>query len=88
MKALDEELNHYVAVEYRVDSSKKDAYSKWLRSHQPFHWFVEFYGIISGGGFDVIIGNPPYVELNAVRDYALRGFECEQSGNLYALIIE
>ena len=25
--------------------AKKEAYGKWLKSHQPFHWFVEFYGI-------------------------------------------
>ena len=37
------------------------AYGQWRGSHQPFHWFVEFYGIMHDGGFDVIIGNPPYV---------------------------
>ena len=32
-------------------------YKKWLESHQPFHWFAEFYEIINeNGGFDVIIG--------------------------------
>lgn len=87
LKALDEELNHYVAVEYGVDSSKKDAYSKWLRSHQPFHWFVEFKGIISGGGFDVIIGNPPYLEIREV-DYALKNYACLDSAAIHALCME
>ncbi len=36
-------------------------------SHLPFHWFVEFYGIVRNGGFDVVIGNPPYVEYSKVR---------------------
>ena len=37
-------------------------YDAWLSSHQPFHWLAEFYEIINDhGGFDVIIGNPPYV---------------------------
>jgi len=89
LNPLDDELNRYVASEYGIEPSKKDAYAKWLKSHQPFHWFVEFYGIVhERGGFDVIIGNPPYVELNAVNDYELRGFECEESGNLYALVLE
>jgi len=88
LKTLDDGLNRYLATEYGVEPSKKDTYAKWLKSYQPFHWFVEFYGIMSGGGFDVIIGNPPYVELNAVNDYELRGFECEESGNLYALVLE
>jgi methylase of polypeptide subunit release factors len=36
-----------------------------LSLHQPFHWLAEFYQIIHGnGGFDVIIGNPPYIEYN------------------------
>lgn len=37
-------------------------FDKWKESHQPFHWVAEFYEIIhSRKGFDVIIGNPPYV---------------------------
>ena len=27
---------------------------------KPFHWVIEFTDIINGGGFDVIIENPPY----------------------------
>ena len=55
-------------------------------SHQPFHWFVEFYGIMTKGGFDVVIGNPPYVEYRTVREEyqptQLSGFhtrECRKS---------
>ena len=47
--------------------SRPKAYQEWLKSHQPFHWFVEFYGMMQQGGFDVIIGNPPYVEYSKVR---------------------
>ncbi|MFM6272055.1 MAG: Eco57I restriction-modification methylase domain-containing protein, partial [Dolichospermum sp.] len=61
----------------------------WKLSHCPFHWFVEFYGIISRGGFDVIIGNPPYVEYSKVKkDYEVYNIQCLNSGNLYAFIIE
>lgn len=60
LNALDDELNRNLATEYGVSLSKKETYAKWLKSHQPFHWFVEFYGIVGAGGFDVIIGNPPY----------------------------
>ena len=88
LKALDDELNRYLAGEYKVAPSRKHAYAGWLKSHQPFHWFVEFYGIMTAGGFDVIIGNPPYVELRALDEYELPHFQCEESGNLYALIIE
>ncbi len=69
LQLLDDKLDRYLASEYGIaESSFKNktayekAFAKWKASHQPFHWLVEFYGIMHGGGFDVIIGNPPYVE--------------------------
>ncbi len=89
LAALDDELDRYLAGEYGVAPSKKEAYSKWLKSHQPFHWFVEFYGILDRGGFDVIIGNPPYVEVSDVKgQYQVRGLNLVSTGNLYALCLE
>ena len=86
---LRDELDQYLAGDYDVKASDKKAYAKWRKSHQPFHWFVEFYGIMHNGGFDVIIGNPPYVEYIRIRkEYQVKGFETEDCGNLYALITE
>ena len=68
LRVLEDELNGYLAGEYQIDPSKKSAYQNWLTSHKPFHWFTAFYGILKNGGFDVIIGNPPYLELREV-DY-------------------
>ena len=66
---LSDELNNYLAGEYGVETNNVEAYQQWLSSHQPFHWFIAFYGILKAGGFDVIIGNPPYLELRQI-DYA------------------
>jgi len=89
LASLNEELNNYLAKEYGVDIKKKKDYEKWLNSHQPFHWFTEFYSIINNGGFDVIIGNPPYVEYSKVKkDYEIKGYETERCGNLYAFCTE
>ena len=89
LKALEDELNQFLTDEYKVDPNKKRAYQKWLSSHKPFHWFTEFYKILKDGGFDVIIGNPPYVEYNKVKkDYTIRGYKTESCGNLYAFVIE
>lgn len=73
-------------------------YDAWLKSHQPFHWLAEFYQIIhDNGGFDVIIGNPPYVEYNkvdtktgkAISDiYKLQNYKTLDCGNLYAYVME
>src|SRR5216684_3736993 len=92
------ELDSYLAGEYGIDQNNipdKAVYAKkyeqWQLSHQPFHWFVEFYGIIKNGGFDVIIGNPPYVEYSKVRyiysiqKNVLRTIDC---GNLFAYATE
>ncbi|MFM6670376.1 MAG: Eco57I restriction-modification methylase domain-containing protein, partial [Dolichospermum sp.] len=71
------------------DVQKKQELENWKLSHRPFHWFVEFYGIISRGGFDVIIGNPPYVEYSKVKkDYEIKGYQTEKCGNLYGFVIE
>ena len=89
LSVLENELNGYLAGEYGVETNNAEAYQQWLSSHQPFHWFIAFYGILKSGGFDVIIGNPPYVEYSKVRkDYAIRGYETKSCGNLYAFVVE
>jgi hypothetical protein len=89
LSGLSLELDKYLAVEYGVDPAKPRLFAAWRASHQPFHWFAEFYGVMREGGFDVVIGNPPYVELRLVRaQYHLRGFVSEPAGNLYALCME
>lgn len=88
LKALEDELNRHLAGEHGVKVSDKVAYAKWVKSHQPFHWFIQFYGILNGGGFDVIIGNPPYLEYSKVEDYKVRNYKTEGCANLYAFTVE
>ncbi len=89
LKALEDELNRHLAGEYGVKVSDKAAYAQWVKSHQPFHWFIQFYGILNGGGFDVIIGNPPYVEYkNVCNLYKVKGYITEPCGDLYAFVTE
>jgi len=81
-----------------VDFTLTKEYKDWLTSHQPFNWLAEFYQIIEGnGGFDVIVGNPPYVEYNkkdsktkkSVSDiYRIFNYDTLGCGNLYAYVIE
>ena len=56
---------------------------------QAFHWFAAFPSIMQNGGFNVIIGNPPYVEYEkASQIYKLTGYKTLSTGNLYAMTIE
>lgn len=96
LESLNDTLNR------RLYSSTANAaalsYEAWKRGHQPFHWLAEFYEIIHGnGGFDIIIGNPPYVEYNkkdkktglAISDiYSVNGYETKDCSNLYAFCVE
>jgi len=91
---LNNLLNHHM----HTSIARTCNYEAWLKSHQPFHWLAEFYQIINGnGGFDVIIGNPPYVEYTrknkdtkiSVSDiYKIKNYKTEACSNLYAFVIE
>lgn len=82
---LNSELN--VLLHKQADGLK---FKKWEESHQPFHWFAEFYEIVQHhGGFDVIIGNPPYVVYNAAKSpYKVKGYDTLGCANLYAYCAE
>jgi hypothetical protein len=96
LKELDEKLNRYLAdtyglgakTQWKSKKEKETAYQAWKESHQPFHWFAEFYEIISRGGFDVVIGNPPYVEMKEVNNYILKEYKTERCNNLFAYCYE
>jgi len=96
LKDLNAILDGYLAAEYGIDRNNikderayAEKFAAWRLTHQPFHWFVEFYSIMQRGGFDVIIGNPPYVEYSKVRkEYTILGYETESCGNLYAYVME
>ena len=67
---------------------KKGSIARWKDSHKPFHWFCDFHRLIESGGFDAIIGNPPYIELKEITSYKALGYSCSDAGNLYALMME
>ena len=70
-------------------SAMTTGYDNWLATHQPFNWLAEFYQIIhDNGGFDVIIGNPPYVEYSSIQNYRVSDYKTIGCGNLYAYVME
>ena len=87
LKALEDELNGHLAADYGVNTRDGNTYGEWLKSHQPFHWFIEFHGIMQAGGFDVVIGNPPYLETRQV-DYQPQAFRSRDGNAIHAMCIE
>lgn len=43
-----------------ADPVIQDAATRFCRSHQVFHWWLAFPHIHARGGFDVLLGNPPW----------------------------
>ncbi|MBS0165899.1 MAG: Eco57I restriction-modification methylase domain-containing protein [Nitrospira sp.] len=41
-----------------------------MRRVNPFDWKVEFSEIMKAGGFDAVIGNPPYVRIQVMKEWA------------------
>ncbi len=41
-----------------------------MRRVNPFDWKVEFPEIVAVGGFDIVIGNPPYVRIQTMKEWA------------------
>ncbi|MBV9614017.1 MAG: hypothetical protein JO031_01015, partial [Ktedonobacteraceae bacterium] len=84
-KSLDREL----AREYGVEVENEEKLEAWRESHKPFHWALEFAEVMDKGGFDCIIGNPPYVEYTEkMFPYRLQHFSTLTCGNLYPCVIE
>ena len=91
LKDLNEVLNQklYSSMAGLANQGGKDvglSYENWLKSHQPFHWLAEYYQIMhSNGGFDVIIGNPPYVSKSKITYLThIKNFKCS---DLYGFVI-
>jgi hypothetical protein len=40
---------------------------KWTQ--RPFNWHTAFPGVFAEGGFDVVIGNPPYVRMELIKPF-------------------
>ena len=89
LSELEEMLNYHLAREYGVNTTKTKDFEAWKNSHQPFHWYVDFYPLMASGGFDVVIGNPPFVEYAKIRaTYVPIQIKCLSSGNLWAFVVE
>jgi hypothetical protein len=59
----------------------------WIDNSSPFHWFIEFPEVFQNGGFDVVIGNPPYIAKGKVP-YSTLGHRTSECPDIYAMCME
>ncbi|MEO9571880.1 MAG: TaqI-like C-terminal specificity domain-containing protein [Polaribacter sp.] len=76
--------------------------AKTVAGDKAFHWETQFPQVFNPSlregttkqsldakkGFDVIIGNPPYVQITEYKEFYNKKFETSKCGDLYALFYE
>ena len=74
---------------YRTAGHIPDALTlkDFKRTHEPMHWLLEFPGIEASGGFDVIVGNPPFLEVREI-DYVPKPLRTRDSAAIHAMCCE
>ena len=78
-KARAETNQQYYAIEKR-----KSSFDDWVLGTRPFHWFIEFPEVFDRDGFDVVIGNPPYIKKKDITEYSYKGFKTDALPDIYA----
>ncbi|MBQ8677551.1 MAG: N-6 DNA methylase [Alphaproteobacteria bacterium] len=68
-------------------------YDATIDAKHAFDWSKEFSEIMNSGGFDVIVGNPPYVSIEMITDKDKKYYESKYTTavmrfDLYSLFIE
>ncbi len=89
-------LQHNIRVGNSLVSGNNEELEKYfgkkLREQKPFNFAEEYKKVFEQGGFDVIIGNPPYVGVKKqdikFRDYVSREYKFSQGADLYVVFIE
>lgn len=85
--ALLDEVRRDVDDLYHSATMVPQPLTAWVETHHPFHWFVEFPEVFEQGGFDVVIGNPPYVNRRELS-YRITGFKTDDVDDIYASCCE
>jgi type I restriction-modification system DNA methylase subunit len=84
------------------DADLQAVFGEGWRDRRPFRWATEFPTILAGenGGFDAVVGNPPYVDSKAIPESEREYFHSARHGrtlpfpmaykktDLYALFLE
>lgn len=61
LPSLDKNIKNGNSLISGLDEELRKYFGKNFRDKKPFNWKEEFPGVFKQGGFNVIIGNPPYI---------------------------
>ncbi|HMF30449.1 MAG TPA: TaqI-like C-terminal specificity domain-containing protein, partial [Candidatus Lokiarchaeia archaeon] len=92
-------LDHYLGLTHLASITKQLPTNAFLSQDEyfnlhPFHWIAEFPEVLlARGGFDVIVGNPPYITmkkqtLGQKAIYAAKYRAFHANGDMYYLFVE
>ena len=91
LNELGGQLDRFLAEDYGVkvgdDLTSCKVFESWKHDYKPFNWLIEFFGILSAGGFNVIVGNPPYLEAREVK-YSPKGLRTGISKAVHGFFVE
>jgi len=97
-KAKDRLESSYSRLKTRADSyyaecvnKSQEEFDSWKSDNKPFHWAIEFPKVSTRGGFDVVIGNPPYQkssDISPERKSALIGYSRLKFSDFYEVCLE
>jgi hypothetical protein len=83
------------AERQQLSQSRQRLHELQDRTERPyFLWHLFFKDVFEQGGFDIVIGNPPYIQLQNEGGYLSKLFEgekfetFERTGDIYALFYE
>lgn len=64
-----------------LTKSELNEVSKTLAERTPFHWKMDFGNVFLDGGFDAVVGNPPYIEDRNYSTLDLEIIRCTRKVN-------
>lgn len=81
LPGLEKNIKNGNSLIYGTDEELKKYFSKNFRDRKSFNWKEEFPEVFKQGGFDVIVGNPPYIQLSedpnleiGLKDYLINTY--------------
>jgi len=69
-----------------TDKELKKYFGKNFRDKKPFNWQEEFPEVFKQGGFDVVIGNPPYLSFYSKQSQKLSSNEMQYYCSSYSIL--